>query len=80
MYLLERLREQLVGRYFSNRSELRHIAEGAGFSFVPVEFVKSGDQTAEVLLRPGDLGEVIVRAERPVAWQPYHITSVERAA
>jgi hypothetical protein len=79
MNLIDKLREQLMGRYFSNRSELRHIAEGAGFTFVPVEFVTSGEQSAEVVLRPKEVGEVVVRAERPVAWQPYYITSVEPA-
>jgi hypothetical protein len=77
--IIDRIREKLLGRYFSTRSELRHLAEGAGFNFVPVEILTSEDRNAVAVLRPKGLGEILVRAERPVAWQPFHIIAVEAA-
>lgn len=77
--MIDRIREVLMGRYFSTKSELRHMAEAAGFNFVPVEFVSSGDQEAVASLRPSGLGEIFVHAVRPVASQPYLITEVNRA-
>lgn len=77
--VIERIREELVGRYFSNKSELRHIAERAGFTFVPVEFLSEDDHEAVVALRPEEVGEIRVRAVRPVSWQPFYITAVEPA-
>jgi hypothetical protein len=76
--LIRRLREELLGRYFSNKSELRHMAERAGFAFVPVEFISAGDKEALVALRPKGLGEIRVQGVRPVPWQPFYITAVER--
>jgi hypothetical protein len=77
--LLQQIREELLGRYFSNKSELRHMAERAGFNFVPVEFLTRGDQAALVVLRPAGVGDIHVRAVRPVPWQPYYITDVAAA-
>jgi len=77
--LVRRVRDELLGRYFSNRSELRHMAEKAGFSFVPVEFLARRDQDALVSLKPQGAGEIRVRATRPVPWQPYCITDVAAA-
>jgi hypothetical protein len=77
--MIQRIREELLGRYFSNKSELRHIAEGAGFDFVPVEILTAGDNEARVVLRPKGLGEIHVQAVRPVAWQPFFITDVTPA-
>jgi hypothetical protein len=78
--LVKRLQEELLGRYFSNKSELRHMAEKVGFNFVPVEFLTMRDQEAVMTLRPVVAGEhrleVLVRATRPVPWQPYLITDV----
>jgi len=79
MTLIEKVREQLLGRYFSNKSELRHIAEGAGFSFVPVEFLSYAENTAMALLKPKGVEEIVVRGERSMSWQPFYITSVEPA-
>jgi hypothetical protein len=76
---LGRLRKELLGRHFSNRSELRHIAERAGFDFVPVEIIEEGDTEAWAALRPKGLGEVRVRGERNMHYQPFHITNVEAA-
>ena len=77
--LIQRIREQLLGRYFSNKSELRHIAEGAGFDFVPVEFVSSDEKEVLVTLRPKGVGEIRVQGVRTVPWQPYHIVEVQAA-
>lgn len=76
---MERIRQELLGRYFSTRGELRHIAERAGFDFVPVEMLLEADHEALVALRPKGVGEVRVHAERPVSWQPFYITAVEPA-
>lgn len=77
--MIRRLRDELLGRYFSNRSELRHIAEGVGFHFVHVEILSAGDREALASLRPKGIGEIRVRAVRPVFWQPFYITAVEAA-
>ena len=74
---IQRFREELLGRYFSTRTELRHIAEGAGFNFVPVEFLSTGDTEALVSLRPKGLGEIRVRATRPAGWQRFFIVDVD---
>lgn len=75
--LIDRIREELVGRYFSTKTELRHLAEGAGFTFVPVEVLEEDDHEALVALRPDEVGEIRVRAERSVPWQQFCITAVE---
>jgi hypothetical protein len=75
--MIERIRSELVGKYFSNRSELRIMAEGAGLNYVPVEIVAREENHALAVLRPQGLRELVVRAERSLAWQPYYITSVE---
>ena len=76
---IRQIREVLLGRYFSNRSELRHMAEGAGFDFVPVEFLSTGETEALVAIRPKGLGEIHVKAVRPVPSQPFFITDVKAA-
>jgi hypothetical protein len=75
--MIRRLQEELMGRCFSSKSELRHIAEGAGFNFVPVEILSAGDREAVATLRPKGVGEVRVRAVRSLPWQPFYITAVE---
>ena len=81
--MLDRIRKELLGRYFSNRSELRHMAERAGFNFVPVEFTVLQDCEAVVSLRPKigetERAEFRVLATRPVPWQPYRIIEVGAA-
>ena len=74
--MLARIREVLIGRYFSTKSELRHMAEGAGFNFVPVEFLNAGEREALASLRPRGLGEILVHGARPVPSQPYIVTEV----
>lgn len=76
---IQRIREHLVGRYFSNKSEIRHLAEDAGFNFVPVEFVSQEEKEALVTLRPSGTGEIHVRAVRPVPSQPFYIVDVRAA-
>ncbi len=77
--LIERIRREVLGCYFSHRSELRHIAERAGFDFVPVEILFEGDDRALAVLRPKGVGEVRVHAVRPVPWQAFYVTAVEPA-
>jgi hypothetical protein len=61
------IRKELLGRCLSKKSELRHIAEGAGFDFVPVEILTAGDNEARVILRPKGLGDIHVQAVHPAA-------------
>jgi hypothetical protein len=75
--MIRRIREELLGRYFSNKSELRHLAEGAGFDFVPVEFLSTGEKETLVALRPKGFGDIHVHAVRSVPWHPFYITAVE---
>ncbi|MEX2570969.1 MAG: hypothetical protein WD737_06665 [Gemmatimonadota bacterium] len=77
--ILRRVRDELVGRYFSNRSELRQMAEAAGFSFVPVEFLCRDDEKAIAALRPTGVDEMHVLATRVAQSQPYYITDVVAA-
>jgi hypothetical protein len=73
------IQRELMGRCFSNKKELRHLAEGAGFNFVPVEVLEGGDREILAALRPKGVGEIHVRAHRSRLWHPFYVTSVEAA-
>lgn len=77
--MIRRIQEELLGRHFSSKTELRHIAEGAGFNFVPVDILRAGDNEALAVLRPKGLGEIRVQAVRPAAWQAFRIVDVQPA-
>jgi hypothetical protein len=74
---LRRIRQELAGRCFTTAKELRHIAEGAGFNFVPIEVVHAGEREAHMVLHPSGVGEVHVRATRAQGWHPFYIHTVE---
>lgn len=74
--MIQGIRNELLGRYFSTRSELRQMAERAGFDYIPVEFLSLEGDSALTVLRPKGIGEIRVAATRPVAWQRYCITEV----
>lgn len=65
---------------FTTAKQLRHVAEGAGFDFVPTDVVYMGDLEAEFVLRPDSFPPVRVRARREQRWHPYHVTEVLREA
>lgn len=68
----------LIGLLFTTPKELRHLAEqNLGQLFVPTEVVAAGSNTADIVLRPEGLGEILVHAERERHWYPYVITRVE---
>lgn len=74
--MIQGIRNELLGRYFSTRSELRQMAERAGFDYVPVEFLSLDVGSALAVLRLKGLGEIRVAATRPAAWQRFYITEV----
>jgi hypothetical protein len=65
---------------FTTAKQLRHLAEGAGFDFVPIDVLYMGDHEAEFLLRPDSFPPVRVRARREQRWHPFHVTEVLREA
>lgn len=77
--ILARIRATLLGDYFSSLKDLRHCAEAAGFSFVPVEKLAGGERDILVALRPKGAPEIHVRATRTQTWHPFLITAVEPA-
>lgn len=78
-HAFERIRGELIGHYFSNKSELRHLAEGAGFDFVPVDFLSGDDKVMVAALRPKGLAEIRVEAHRTRSREPFLITDVKPA-
>lgn len=73
--------EVLVGVLFASAKELRHQAEQLlGRLFVPVEVHDTGENAAELVLRPEGMGEVRVHARRERHWHPFRITRVETVA
>ena len=65
---------------FTTAKQLRHLAEGAGFDFVPIDVVYMGEHEAEFLLKPDAYPAVRVRARREQPWHPFHVTEVRREA
>jgi hypothetical protein len=65
---------------FTTAKQLRHLAEGAGFDFVPIDIVYMREHEAEFLLRPEAYPPVRVRARREQRWHPFHVTEVRREA
>lgn len=73
-------RDRLMGALhdlsFTTSKQLRHVAEGAGFDFVPTDVIAMGELEAEFVLRADDLPPVRVFARRAQPWHPYHVTDV----
>lgn len=73
--------EALVGVMFTTAKELRHIAEQTlGQLFVPTEVLSADEHTAELVLRPSGMGEILVHAERERHWYPFQVTRVDTVA
>lgn len=73
--------EELIGSMFTTPKELRHLAEQAlGQLFVPTETVSDGEQSADFVLRPAGMGEILVHAERERHWYPFQITRIDSVA
>ena len=70
--------EALTGLLFSTPKDLRHQAEEIlGQLFVPIEVLNAGEDSADIVLRPAGLGDILVHAERERHWYPYQITRVD---
>lgn len=70
--------EELLGVMFTTPKELRHQAEQIlGRLFVPTEVRSMAETSADVVLRPEGLGEILVHARRERHWQPYQVTRVD---
>lgn len=70
--------EELLGAMFTTPKDLRHLAEQTlGQLFVPTELVHEDDSTADLVLRPADLGAIHVHGERERDWYPFQITRVD---
>jgi len=78
--LFAHIRETLTGACLSTAGQLRHMADRSGFSFVSVEVVDARETQVHMLLRPKDLGEEHVFAERSQHRRPFLIRSVARGA
>ncbi len=73
-----RVAEGLVGSMFTTAKDLRHLAEQSlGQLFVPTEVRSEDEHSADLVLRPAGMGEILVHAERERHWYPYVITRVE---
>ena len=73
--------EALIGTMFTTAKELRHLAEQAlGQLFVPTEVLTADERTADLVLRPSGMGEILVHAERERHWYPFQITRVDTVA
>jgi hypothetical protein len=74
-------RDRLVGALrelsFTTTKQLRHVAESAGFDFVPTDVITMGENEAEFVLRADDLPPVRVFARRAQKWHPYHVTDIQ---
>ena len=70
--------EELLGMVFTTPKNLRHIAEQAlGQQFVPTELVHEDERSADLVLRPTGMGEILVHGERERHWYPFEITRVD---
>src|SRR5215213_8992017 len=73
--------EALIGTMFTTAKELRQLAEQTlGQLFVPTELLTSDEHSADLVLRPSGLGEVLVHAERERHWYPFQVTRVDTVA
>lgn len=61
---------------FTTPKQLRHVAESAGYDFVPTDVIAMGDHDAEFVLRADDLPPIRVFAKRSQPWHPYHVTDI----
>jgi hypothetical protein len=70
--------QDLVGAMFTTPKELRHLAEQAfGEEFVPTRVLAESPHFAVFALNAGELGQVVVHAERGRHWYPFRVTRVE---
>jgi hypothetical protein len=70
--------QDLVGAMFTTPKELRHLAEQAfGEEFVPTRVLAESPHFAVFALDAGELGQVVVHAERGRHWYPFRVTRVE---
>lgn len=73
--------EELIGELFTTPKELRHLAEQKlGQLFIPTELRSESERSADLVLRPDGMGEILVHARRERHWHPFQITRVDTVA